>query len=128
MPEVVAVAVAAAAAAAEVAAAAVAAAEVAAAEVAVLEGVDPEAADPEVAELEVADPSADPKHSEADWSRATRHHRNPRPTSVPRARTLRQDLLPGGCSPHINACPRRRFRIPTRGLLLNARTPAASGG
>jgi hypothetical protein len=112
-----------------VAAAAAAAAAVAVAEAAaVVEVADPVAADPEVAVLEVADPSADRKHSEAGWTRATRHHRNPRPTSAPRARTLRQDLLPGGCSPHINACPRRRFRIPTRGLLLSARTPAASGG
>ena len=72
--------------------------------------------------LEVEVPSADRNHSEADWNRATLHHRNPRPTSAPRARTLRQDLLPGGCSPHINACPRRRFRIPTAAVMTFATT------
>ena len=90
--------------------AAVAAAAVAAA---VLEVADPAVADLEVAVLRAEAPSVDRKHSEVDWSRATLHHRNPWPKSAPRARTLRQDLLPGGCSPHINACPRRRFRIPT---------------
>ena len=104
--------VAAAAAAVVEAAAAVVEAAVAVVEAAVLAVADPEVADPEVAVLEV-ESWVDRKHSEADWLRATRRHRNPRLTSAPRARTLRQDLLPGGCSRHINACPRRRFRFPT---------------
>jgi hypothetical protein len=57
--------------------------------------------------------SADPTHSAADWIGAT-HHRNLRPASAPRAQTLRQEVLPVGCSPHINACPRRLFRISDR--------------
>jgi hypothetical protein len=52
-------------------------------------------------------------HSEVLWIRASRY-RNPRPRSAPRVRTLRQEALPVGCSPHINACPRRRFRISDR--------------
>jgi hypothetical protein len=81
----------------------------------VLEAVAPvaEAEDLVGAALVVAALSADRRlHSEVLWIRATRY-RNPRPTSAPRVRTMRQEVLPVGCSPHINACPRRRFRIPT---------------
>jgi hypothetical protein len=93
------------------AAAVVAAAAVAVAAAAVVEAAAAvEAAVVEAAAAAAA--SADRTHSAADWSGAT-HHRNLRPASAPRARTQRQELLPVGCSPHINACPRRRFRIPT---------------
>ena len=54
-------------------------------------------------------------HSEADRIRATRSRRrcNPLPALAVRLQTMRQEVLPGGCSPHINARPPRRFLIPT---------------
>jgi hypothetical protein len=101
------------------AAAAVAAAAAAVAEAAVVvEAVVAEvAAAEEVAAEEVA-VAAEAESAnrqvrlEADWARGTRshYHRNPRPTSAPRVRTMRQRLLPVGCSPHINACPQKRFQ------------------
>jgi hypothetical protein len=54
-------------------------------------------------------------HSEVLWIRETRY-RNPRRTLAPQVQTMRQEVLPVGCSPHINACPRRLFRIPTGAL------------
>ena len=73
------------------------------------------AAEPEVVADSAKAESVDRRaHSEADWIRATRsRRRNPLPASAARVRTMRQEVLPGGCSPHINACPLRRFRIPT---------------
>jgi len=67
------------------------------------------------AEVAVADSANRQVRSQAGWIRATRshHHRNPRPASAARARTIRQEVLPVGCSPQINACPPRRFRILT---------------
>ena len=66
----------------------------------------------ESAQAEAADQRA---HSEADWIRATRsrRRRNPLPASAARVQTMRQEVLPVRCSLHINACPPRRFRIPT---------------
>lgn len=65
------------------------------------------------AELGVAALSADRRlHSEVLWIRETRY-RNPRRTLAPQVQTLRQEVLPVGCSLHINACPRPRFRMPT---------------
>ena len=77
-----------------------------------------------VAAVKAVEVSADRRvHSEADWIRATRsrHRRNPPPGSASRVRTLRQEVLPVGCSPHINACPLRRFRIPTGALMTDER-------
>jgi hypothetical protein len=69
--------------------------------------------------------------SEADWIRATHshHRRNPLPASAARVQTVRQEVLPGGCSPHINACPLQRFRIPTgRSASCCERTATVSVG
>jgi hypothetical protein len=55
-----------------------------------------------VAAVKAVEASVDRRvHSEADWLRATRsrHRRNPPPGSASRVRTLRQRLLPVGCSP-----------------------------
>ena len=75
---------------------ALALAVVALAEVALVEAalVEAESADPQV-------------HSEADWIRATRsrHRRNPLPASALRMRTIRQEVLSVGCSPHIKRLP-----------------------
>jgi hypothetical protein len=93
--------------------AAVVVAVVAAAAAAEAAAVAAEVAALVVAVVEAEAASADPTHSAADWIGAT-HHRNLRPASAPRAQTLRQEVLPVGCSPHINACPRRLFRISDR--------------
>ena len=106
--------------------------EAAAPVVEALEAVAPvaealEAEDPVGAVLVVAASSADRRlHSEVLWIRATRY-RNPRPTPAPQVRTLRQEVLPVGCSLHINACPRRRFRIPTGAPVFDlATTPVCA--
>jgi hypothetical protein len=92
------------------------AAEAEAAEAAVVEAAVVEAAAVAEAVQEVAASLADRHpHSAVLWNRWTRH-RNPQPTSAPRAQTIRQAVLPVRCSPDINACPHRRFRIPTSAL------------
>jgi hypothetical protein len=66
----------------------------------------------QVEAVKAVEASADRRvHSEADWLRATRsrRRRNPPPGSALRVRTLRQEVLPVGCSPHINAYLLRRF-------------------
>jgi hypothetical protein len=85
------------------------------------------AADPAGAVLGVAASWADRRlHSEVLWIRATRC-RNPRLLSALRAQTLRQELLPVGCSLHINACPPRLFRIPTGTPMIDlATTPVCA--